>query len=419
MESGEAVYMVFKVPLRREARFVHDTPTMSVSEGDLILNLQATLHGLELEIEGADALVLQSSAGSVLELIPGTSSNDKKATPSTQLKFTRKHHAPDEVIREFQRSVNSPPFQAFAQSGKVEYRSEPFQIGEEDRWRALAARELEPNIGLSQSLRDWRNQQAEDMFQTAQRYVGWLAWRSAYVPHITWKDVDYYWSSDGLQFFLIPQPIIDHLEVVAALRPIADIEATFVNQPDDELSEPFAHGLFRGAWRHRYGDARSALVLGAAAMEVGFKQWASLLAPDARWLLENVQAPPIEKMLSSYLPEILHAKLGIVLTSRIGREMVVKAVIEGISARNKLIHSAPSDPDYARVYSYIALSGSDKLTEFLLSVADLLWILDHYWLRFKGWDAERPLGQVRTQSLESWRVVDPSIEGNADRAEGT
>jgi len=45
---------------------------------------------------------------------------------------------------------------------------------------------------------------------------------------------------------------------------------------------------------------RSALVIGVAAAEVGFKRLVGSLVPQAQWLMDEVQTPSLAKMLASF-----------------------------------------------------------------------------------------------------------------------
>jgi hypothetical protein len=126
--------------------------------------------------------------------------------------------------------------------------------------------------------------------------------------------------------------------------------------------EPLAHQLWREAWNLRLSNPRSALVIGIAAAEVGFKQLVAELVPSARWLVQELQTPPLVAMIKHYL-----AELPIRATVR-GRERCpphLRGVLDAaIKDRNRLVHrgSTPS----------VNLHGT------LLAVRDLLYLFDLY-----------------------------------------
>ena len=66
--------------------------------------------------------------------------------------------------------------------------------------------------------------------------------------------------------------------------------------------EPLGRQLFREAWSQIGINPRSALVIGVAAAEVGLKRLIGMLIPAAEWLVQEVQAPPVRKILRDFLP---------------------------------------------------------------------------------------------------------------------
>lgn len=129
--------------------------------------------------------------------------------------------------------------------------------------------------------------------------------------------------------------------------------------------EPLGHELFLEAWEQRGINPRSALVLGIVAAEVGFKQCIAKLVPNAQWLADNSPSPPLAKMVTSYLP-LLPAKLKIQGKVLAPPKSVRKAIQDGVELRNKTTHVGNSAPQ------------QDVLEELLLSIRDLLYLLDFY-----------------------------------------
>ena len=129
--------------------------------------------------------------------------------------------------------------------------------------------------------------------------------------------------------------------------------------------EPLGHDLFLEAWNLRKSNPRSALIIGMAAAEVGFKQCISKLVPDAEWLANNAPTPPLDKMLSNYLPE-LPAKLRIEGRVLKPSQTIRNAIRKGIQARNSTVHVGSKAPKW------------DDLEKLLLSIRDFLYLLDYY-----------------------------------------
>lgn len=62
-----------------------------------------------------------------------------------------------------------------------------------------------------------------------------------------------------------------------------------------ETEKPVAN-----AAANRKENPRSSLVLAVVAAEVGFKQFASKVFPDAGWVLEKLSSPPLDTMLQAF-----------------------------------------------------------------------------------------------------------------------
>ncbi len=129
--------------------------------------------------------------------------------------------------------------------------------------------------------------------------------------------------------------------------------------------EPLGRQLFREAWSQKSSRPRSALVIGVAAAEVGFKKLVGSLVPQAQWLVDEVQTPSLSRMLSKFLPTLpVKAKFegkSIRLPKSL-RSQLEKAV----EHRNKLVHAGEPPPKW------------DELEEMLRAVNDFLWICDVY-----------------------------------------
>ncbi len=116
-------------------------------------------------------------------------------------------------------------------------------------------------------------------------------------------------------------------------------------------------------------NPRSAVVIGIAAAEVGLKQCIADLVPDAGWLIEKVQSPPLVDMLRKYLPQ-LPARLKIGDQVLPPPKAVLKGLERGVMLRNRIVHSSVAD-----------MPTTDEIDDLLYSVLDLLWMLGTVQLR--------------------------------------
>jgi len=150
--------------------------------------------------------------------------------------------------------------------------------------------------------------------------------------------------------------------------------------------QPLYHDLFREAWQNQRENPRSALVMGIAAAETGFKTTLTDLNPSVTWIVENLQSPPLDRMLRDYMSE-LPARNKINGEVRRPPKSVITTIKQGIELRNKLVHGREE-----------SLS-SEVVRRTLESVRDLLYLLDYY--RGHEWALERLSADVAASLKEA------------------
>jgi hypothetical protein len=131
------------------------------------------------------------------------------------------------------------------------------------------------------------------------------------------------------------------------------------------MEEPLGRQLFREAWSQKDSRPRSALVIGVAAAEVGFKKLVGSLVPEAQWLVDEVQTPSLAKMLAKFLPT-LPVKARFEGKSVRPPKALLHQLDNAVDRRNKLVHAGEPPPR------------GDELEEMLRAVNDFLWICDVY-----------------------------------------
>jgi hypothetical protein len=108
------------------------------------------------------------------------------------------------------------------------------------------------------------------------------------------------------------------------------------------------------AWSH----PRSALVVSLAAVEVGIKEVISALIPEASWLVENIPSPPLERLVTDFLPT-LPVRGHLPGTSRVDpKKELLDELKKAVRLRNELIHTGRSSPDGAWLDDWLALGSS-------------------------------------------------------------
>jgi hypothetical protein len=156
---------------------------------------------------------------------------------------------------------------------------------------------------------------------------------------------------------------LDLVQIIPAMS--EEITKDIIGQYETGGDEPLAHQLFNDAWNLRYTNPRASLVVAVAAAEVGLKKVIGLIVPDAQWLLEEIQAPPIGKMLRKYIPTLK------VKSSLTGKQVVppsklIEKLEDAAKARNKIVHIGEKAPEYK------------ELEEMLDAIHDFLWVCDMY-----------------------------------------
>lgn len=174
------------------------------------------------------------------------------------------------------------------------------------------------------------------------------------------------WSRD--QKFWHPAPLNLHIRMTpgdGSFKFPKNAHDSLLDLADEIQQEPVHHELFREAWSLLSANYRSSLVIGVASAEVGLKNLISILLPESEWMLENVPSPPIVKIIEEYLPT-LPAKNKINGKVLPPPKEMIESIRKGVFARNQVVHKGGAPPSL------------DSLEEILLSIKDLLWLIDYY-----------------------------------------
>jgi hypothetical protein len=155
------------------------------------------------------------------------------------------------------------------------------------------------------------------------------------------------------------------------------------------LDAPLAWELYYEAVYLQTTAPRAAFVIAFTAAEVGIKQFGGRRSVSERWLLDNIQSPPMNAMLSQYLPRFVDLR---VETNSRNKEQCVpdwvrKVLNDAVEKRNKTVHSPKGfESEYQ--------PSRDDLVRLLSAVGDLLYLLD--WFAGNAWAAEYLSEETRT-----------------------
>jgi hypothetical protein len=213
----------------------------------------------------------------------------------------------------------------------------------------------------------------EQLSRPAHRIIRLLRWRFDLTGSrevSSWQS--FQWSLDGNSWWPMPHSLIAGLDLFSeSINPSPDLgeistEAALSDLLAAGLDEPVGHSLIREAWEQRYRSPSTSLILGITAAEIGVKQCIATLSPDTAWLVQEVQAPPVERMLEEYLPKLpLKNKVeeGVSALSK----TLKREITQGRRIRNELIHNPAASPPAV-----------DKVKKVLLAVKDILSLCDYY-----------------------------------------
>ena len=173
------------------------------------------------------------------------------------------------------------------------------------------------------------------------------------------------WSDNGAEWHQFPTDMHARLSMSVAgvaLRPDRVDELNGLLERGAE--EPLAHYILREARESLGRHDASALVMAMSAAEIGLKQLVSRLVPGAAWLVENIPAPPLVRMLIDYLPQLplVNADGALVPPA----PSILNHLRNGVTMRNTAAHIGVRHLD------------ADDVEHVVAAVSDLLWLFDYY-----------------------------------------
>ena len=220
--------------------------------------------------------------------------------------------------------------------------------------------------GFPENFRSFVKSVSDELRDIAYRTISVLRWRANELgPHNPIATRGLYWSTGGSFWHPMPADRLLRTEIHGVLRTSDRVR--------DEVDvivaaggfAPLHHDLYREAWEQRYKNPRSSIVIGMAATELSVKRCISDLVPEAEWIATNLPSPPLIRMLNEYFPR-LPAQCDFNGCVKPPPKAVLEDLKKGVTIRNQLSHAGTSSPS------------GDTVEAILLSVHDLLWLVDYY-----------------------------------------
>lgn len=106
---------------------------------------------------------------------------------------------------------------------------------------------------------------------------------------------------------------------------------------------------------------RSSLVIAVSALEVKIKDFISKKTDKAEWLINNLQSPPTEKLLSEYIPQLVNDSQDYLKSI----EKYIYKIRNVISERNKVTHLGYK-------------TTSAKVKNYIDSIEKVMYLLDYH-----------------------------------------
>jgi hypothetical protein len=219
------------------------------------------------------------------------------------------------------------------------------------------------------------------------RLVRLLRWRAGLDFQALTSNQDYLSLDENswLSLSVARSMTLDLVQIVPAMS--EEITKEIITQYETSGDEPLAHQLFNDARNLRDTNPRASLVVAVAAAEVGLKKVISLIVPDAQWLLEEIPAPPIGKMLRKYIPT-LKVKSHIMGKQIIPPSKLIEKLEDAARARNKIVHVGEKAPE------------NKERLEMLEAIQDFLWVCDMYRGQLKN------VSFISEDVLKQWKNTD-------------
>jgi hypothetical protein len=210
-----------------------------------------------------------------------------------------------------------------------------------------------------------------EMRAAATRLVQSLRWvlrKTATVQPLTHDE--FLWSRDGSVWYAAPPRLDDPSGFVGDLDSYelapgdtVDVVQRLLDDPD--FSEPIARQVLLEAGALLQGNPRAAYVLAITAAEIGLKQFVALVSrPSEAWLINEIQSPPLPKLMTDYFQHLLASSDVDIEPFSIPKRLR-KRFQDDIERRNHIVHRGVDPPE------------REEIEELLNAVDEFLYTLDY------------------------------------------
>jgi hypothetical protein len=220
---------------------------------------------------------------------------------------------------------------------------------------------------LPESFKSFEKQVYNKIYENIMRVVNAFRWRFNLQGTINaLKEVRFEFSFDRINWYEMPE-LEDNIDLglFYSIKNSYNFKDEMYDIIKKTKREPLGHELHREALYQLFSNnPRSALIMGIASAEAGFKQFVTQLQPETEWIMDNIPSPPLVQMLTEYLPN-----LPLLCMNKCDKPIpqeIISEIKDGVSIRNKMVHGKISDVKI------------EKVNKILFIIKDLLYLLDYY-----------------------------------------
>jgi len=239
--------------------------------------------------------------------------------------------------------------------------------------KATSAEEMIIREGPSDSLECYPNpfvlcvdKVRDKLSKAGYAFVGVLRWRYAQEgPPSPIGSQGLFCSNDAGAIW---HPIPGRYSIVNVTPPhtVFVIQETDVNEIRDliDTGEPVYHELMREAKELQHSSPRSSVLIAVSAAEVAVKSVVMNKVSETKWLFDNIQSPPVVKILLDYLPTLFSDEQPFYEAKK--EDRLIKTIEYAVYIRNQMVHKGSLPPK------------PKKVSKIINAVQELLWICDYY-----------------------------------------
>ncbi|MDJ0356696.1 hypothetical protein [Paenarthrobacter sp. PH39-S1] len=175
------------------------------------------------------------------------------------------------------------------------------------------------------------------------------------------------WSADEMLWYTLRQ--VPHFS--ARIMPQIRLGPEIGKALDKLVKGKFKEPLGREIWHVAVNtDHRTSVILAVIAVEIEVKRLISETVPDSEWLIANLPAPPVVRLIRTYLPMIIT-----IPTNLLPPNKLMNALDKAIKLRNTFVHGGfQTSAGWAATDDLSA----QEVAKVLETCSDLLCLFDLY-----------------------------------------